>query len=82
MNILETEELLSLLLNPKKVSSNIEGLITPCQLRSYHTKHGGETVDTPAEWVNYLDPREQSRRERESALLISREEADMSSKLF
>jgi DNA helicase HerA-like ATPase len=61
-----------------------EGVNTPilCRVRARYTRHGGETMNAPTEWVNYFDPQEQARRERNSALPISKEDEGMSSKLF
>jgi len=61
-----------------------EGVNTPilCRVRQRYTSHGGETMNAPAEWMSYYDPQEQARRERNSALPVSEEDEDMSSKLF
>jgi DNA helicase HerA-like ATPase len=61
-----------------------EGVNTPvlCRVRSRYTKHGGETMDAPAAWLQYFDAQERARRERETALPISRDDGDVESKLF
>jgi DNA helicase HerA-like ATPase len=52
-----------------------EAVNTPilCRVRTRHTRHGAETRDAPAEWVRYLEPSEQTRRERQTALPIQPE---------
>jgi DNA helicase HerA-like ATPase len=41
-----------------------------CAVRARITTHGGETIDAPSEWEKYFSPKQESARERESALLI------------
>jgi DNA helicase HerA-like ATPase len=43
------------------------------QVRTRYTRHGGETKDAPAEWLKYLSPTEQEKRDRETAPLVSGE---------
>jgi len=47
-----------------------EAINTPvlARVRTRYTSHGGETKDAPAEWLKYLSPIEQEKREREVAL--------------
>lgn len=41
-----------------------------CQVRRRLTRHGGETIDAPAEWQSYFSPRQTAERERRDSLLI------------
>jgi len=41
-----------------------------CQVRSRLTKHGGETIDAPAEWEKYFSKQSRASRERENATLV------------
>lgn len=41
-----------------------------CQVRSRITKHGGETIDAPAEWQGYFNTTRQEERERRTAKMI------------
>lgn len=41
-----------------------------CAVRSRITKHGGETIDAPAEWQQYFNQSKQAQRERASAPMI------------
>ena len=44
-----------------------------CQVRKRLTRHGGETIDAPAEWQSYFNPPRVAERERRDALLIKPE---------
>ncbi|MFN0124472.1 MAG: ATP-binding protein [Blastocatellia bacterium] len=41
-----------------------------CQVRKRITRHGGETIDAPAEWQRYFQTDSRARRERNEAVLI------------
>ncbi|MBL8189838.1 MAG: ATP-binding protein [Acidobacteria bacterium] len=41
-----------------------------CAVRSRITKHGGETIDAPAEWQQYFTESKQAQRERAAAPMI------------
>jgi len=47
-----------------------EAVNTPvlCRVRKRNTRHGGETMDAPAEWQQYFSAEEQGRLERKRAL--------------
>ncbi|MNG38095.1 hypothetical protein D3C84_1256540 [compost metagenome] len=42
-----------------------------CQVRARLTEHGGETIDAPAEWLDYFGLSQTSAREQDAALLAS-----------
>ncbi|MCG3212538.1 MAG: hypothetical protein FOGNACKC_06208 [Anaerolineae bacterium] len=42
-----------------------------CRVRSRHTTHGAESINAPAEWVNYTSETESQRRSRDTALPAS-----------
>ena len=44
-----------------------------CQVRKRITRHGGETIDAPAEWQSYFTPTRIVDRERRNSLLIKPE---------
>ena len=60
-----------------------EAVNTPvlCRVRKRHTRHGGETMDAPAEWLHYFSAEEQDRFERSKALPAQRPR-DRKSKMF
>lgn len=60
-----------------------EAVNTPvlCRVRKRHTRHGGETMDAPAEWLHYFDTEEQERLKRSKALPAQRPR-DRKSKMF
>jgi DNA helicase HerA-like ATPase len=41
-----------------------------CQVRKRLTRHGGETIDAPAEWASYHSATSRARRDEERAVLI------------
>ena len=41
-----------------------------CAVRSRITKHGGETIDAPAEWEQYFNESRKQERERAEAPMI------------
>ncbi len=41
-----------------------------CQVRRRLTRHGGETIDAPAEWQSYFDTPRTEERERRQSLLV------------
>lgn len=42
-----------------------------CQVRARHTDHGGETIDAPAEWLDYFGLARASAREQDAAILAA-----------
>ena len=44
-----------------------------CRVRPRHTPHGAEDISAPQVWVDYFDPEEQDRRDRETALPLQSE---------
>jgi len=41
-----------------------------CHVRKRLTRHGGETIDAPAEWAKWHSSESRSRRDEESAVLV------------
>jgi hypothetical protein len=41
-----------------------------CEVRERLTRHGGETIDAPAEWQRYFDPAKAEERRRQSAPMV------------
>jgi DNA helicase HerA-like ATPase len=42
-----------------------------CQVRARHTAHGGETIDAPAEWLDYFGLSRSSARTQDAAILAA-----------
>jgi DNA helicase HerA-like ATPase len=47
-----------------------------CQVRARLTEHGGETIDAPAEWLDYFGLSQSNAREQDAAILASPAKAE------
>ncbi|MER3429014.1 MAG: ATP-binding protein [Pyrinomonas sp.] len=52
------------------ISGSAINIPVTCQVRERLTRHGGQTLDAPADWQNYFTPREQRTAAERRAVLV------------